>query len=134
MRFFLPFASIVLIAPALAPALAQDTAPAQLIEQYSREAGKPADPVRGQALFLSTHEGGGAETPSCTTCHTADPRAPGQTRTGKEIAPLAPSANPLRLTDTETVEKWFGRNCNSVLGRACTPGEKADFIAWLVTQ
>jgi hypothetical protein len=30
------------------------------------------------------------------------------------------------------VEKWFRRNCNDVLGRTCTPSEKADVMAYLL--
>ncbi|MDT8858389.1 DUF1924 domain-containing protein [Paracoccaceae bacterium Fryx2] len=126
----------LLILPALIfalPVLAADTTPADLIARYSAEAGAPADAARGKAMFLANQTGGKPDTPSCTTCHTADPRAMGQARTGKTIEPLAPSANPARLTDQAFVEKWLGRNCDSVLGRACTPSEKADVIAWLAT-
>ena len=34
---------------------------------------------------------------------------------------------------TAKVEKWFARNCNDVLGRACTPVEKGDVLAWLLS-
>ncbi|PTE19414.1 nitrate reductase, partial [Cereibacter changlensis JA139] len=68
------------------------------------------------------------------TCHTSDVTQPGQTRTGKAIDPLALSATPSRFTDAAKVEKWFGRNCNSVLGRDCTAGEKADVLTWLASQ
>jgi len=47
---------------------------------------------------------------------------------------MAVSANPQRFTDMEKVEKWFGRNCNSVLGRDCTPQEKGDVATWLIAQ
>ncbi|SFJ39661.1 DUF1924 domain-containing protein [Celeribacter neptunius] len=114
-----------------APVLAQDTSPDQLLSAYEAEAGASADLARGQALFTGQHTGGKPDTPSCTTCHTMDPRAKGQARTGKVIEPLAPGANPERFTETAKVEKWFGRNCNSVLGRDCTALEKADLIAWL---
>ena len=73
------------------------------------------------------------DTPSCTTCHTANPTAGGEARTGKPIEPLAPGANPKRFTDTAFVEKWFGRNCNSVLGLDCSAKEKADIISWLMS-
>ena len=115
------------------PAAAGDTSPAQLIAGYEAAAGATADPARGEALFLADHTGGKPDTPSCTTCHTADPRAVGQARTGKAIEPMAPSVNPARFTDSAEVEKWFGRNCNSVLGRDCTPLEKADVVAWLAS-
>ena len=47
---------------------------------------------------------------------------------------MAVSANPARFTDPDKVEKWFRRNCNSVLGRECSAAEKADVIAWLAGQ
>ncbi len=46
---------------------------------------------------------------------------------------MAPAANPERLTDTAKMEKWFKRNCGDVLGRACTPSEKGDVIAYLTS-
>ncbi len=113
------------------PVAAQSTTAAELLAKYTAEAGTEASAERGQALFLASHSGGKSDTPSCTTCHGTDPRAMGQARTGKPIAPLAPAVNPERFTDLKFVEKWFGRNCTSVLGRACTAAEKADLVAWL---
>jgi mono/diheme cytochrome c family protein len=85
---------------------------------------------RGQQFFNDRHGGDW----SCATCHTADPRQPGRhAKTGKSIAPLAPAANPERFTSPATVDKWFRRNCNDVLGRACTPVEKGDVLAWLLS-
>lgn len=130
----LQIASALLFSAALLAPLAsqaQDTSPAALIQAFSLEAGRAADPAAGQAFFLATHSGGKPDTPSCTTCHTADPTRAGQARTGKVIEPMAPSVNPTRFTDTGKITKWFRRNCNSVLGRECTPGEKADVLAWL---
>ena len=54
-------------------------------------------------------------------------------KTGKEIAPLAPAANPQRFADAAKAEKWFNRNCNDVLGRACTASEKGDVLAYLMS-
>ena len=88
----------------------------------------------GQALFMGTHSGGKPDTPSCTTCHTKNPAKSGKTRAGKGIDPMAVSANPDRFTDLKKVEKWFGRNCNSVLGRDCTPQEKGDVATWLISK
>ncbi len=113
------------------PALAQDTSPQALIALYGAQAGAPPAPDAGRALFLSDQAGGKPDTPSCTTCHSADPTRAGQARTGKAIAPMAPRVAPERFTDQKFVEKWFGRNCNSVLGRPCTAQEKADIISWL---
>ena len=55
------------------------------------------------------------------------------TKTGKEIAPLAPATNPQRFADAAKVEKWFNRNCNDVLGRVCTAQEKGDVLAYLMS-
>lgn len=70
---------------------------------------------------------------SCTTCHTADPKKEGRTIVGKVIEPLAPSVNKGRFTDPAKIEKWFGRNCEWVLERECTPKEKGDFIAYMMS-
>jgi hypothetical protein len=85
---------------------------------------------RGQAFFNATHGGDW----SCASCHTGNPLAAGKhARTGKAIAPLAPAANPERFTDAAAVEKWFRRNCNDVLGRACTAQEKGDVLQYLLS-
>jgi len=69
---------------------------------------------------------------ACASCHGASPAGPGKhTTTGKDILPMAPVANPERFTDAAKVEKWFRRNCNDVLKRACTAQEKGDFITYL---
>lgn len=88
----------------------------------------------GEAFFLANHNSGKPETPSCTSCHSKDPLQAGQTRAGKTIAPLAKSVSTDRYTDPEKVEKWFLRNCNSVLGRECSPEEKGNFIAFMMTK
>lgn len=113
--------------------------PAQkaVLDHYAASA-KAANPAftgfsaaKGQAFFSAKHAGGQPDTPSCTTCHTADPTRAGQTRTGKDIKPMAVSANPERFADLVNVEKWFRRNCDSVLGRECTATEKGDFITFM---
>ena len=71
---------------------------------------------------------------SCSSCHGDSPKDHGKhATTGKDILPLAPSANAERFSDAAKVEKWFKRNCNDVLKRACTANEKGDFIAYLLT-
>jgi len=97
---------------------------------YTAQAGAPAQPARGQTLFTSKH---GKEW-SCSSCHTATPTVEGKhATTGKAIAPMAPAFNPERFADAAKTEKWFRRNCNDVMGRECTAGEKADVLAWLMT-
>ena len=92
---------------------------------------KAFDTGAGKAFFVASHSGGKPDTPSCTTCHTKDPRASGQTRVGKAIKPMAVSVNPDRFTDPATIEKWFTRNCNSVLGRDCSAEERGNIITYL---
>lgn len=104
--------------------------PAQLLAGYSAQAAAPASAERGRALFTSTH---GREW-SCASCHGAVPTQAGKhAATGKPIAAMAPAFNPERFTDAAKTEKWFRRNCNDVMGRECTAGEKADVLAWLLT-
>ena len=107
-----------------------DAYAAQAKAEQSGFAGFSAE--RGKAFFLAKHDAS-AETPSCTTCHTTDPTKPGQTRAGKDLAPMAVSKTPDRFTDAEKVEKWFTRNCQSVVGRACTAQEKGDFITFMAS-
>lgn len=90
--------------------------------------------ARGKTLHAQNFPGGKPDTPSCTTCHGTDPRAPGRSQTGKYIEPMAASVSPLRYANPEKVEKWFKRNCNEVLGRECTPQEKGDWLAYMTSQ
>lgn len=86
--------------------------------------------ARGEQFFKTRH---GNEW-SCSSCHTDNPAAPGKhAKTGKVIEPLAPSANAERFTNPKKVEKWFKRNCNDVLGHACTAQEKGDVLAYLLS-
>lgn len=105
--------------------------PAELLSGYRVAAGNtPAAPERGRQLFTATH---GREW-SCASCHGASPTQAGRhASTGKPIGALAPAFNPERFTDPAKVEKWFRRNCNDVMGRECTPTEKADVLAWLMS-
>ena len=92
-------------------------------------AGFSAD--RGEAFFKAEHGTGNPEITGCTSCHTADPLKEGHTRAGQAIAPMAVSVTPDRFGDLAKVEKWFRRNCETVLGRQCTALEKGDFIAFM---
>lgn len=110
--------------------------PQQLLHAYAgeaaaRTAGFTPSARRGEALF-SQRFAVSDKMPSCASCHTDSPLAVGQhVVTGKAIKPLAVAANPERFADPAKVEKWFGRNCREVVGRACTAAEKADFVAWM---
>ncbi|MEI7613197.1 MAG: DUF1924 domain-containing protein [Betaproteobacteria bacterium] len=91
-------------------------------------------PARGEKLHSTQFATGKAETPSCTTCHAANPRLGGRTPSGKVIEPLAVSVNQARYSDPLKVEKWFRRNCIEVLGRECTPLEKGDWLSTMISQ
>ena len=130
------FPVFILAAWALALSVpARAEAPADFLADFERQA-RQADPgfqgfsaERGRQFFTRTHGGDW----SCASCHTDAPTASGRhARTGKSIKPLAPAANPERFSSGAKVEKWFKRNCNDVLGRACSAQEKGDVLAWLV--
>ena len=89
------------------------------------------DSNRGKALYLKEFTSGKKDTPSCTSCHTSNPTQFGETRAGKAIEPMAFSVNPERYQSLKKAEKWFRRNCKSVLGRECTPTEKGDFLSFM---
>jgi len=121
---------------ALGVGQAAGATPAEILAGLERSA-RASDPAfagfsaeRGAVFFKSTH---GQEW-SCSSCHTDHPAASGRhAKTAKPIAPLAPAANPQRFTDAARVDKWFKRNCNDVLGRACTVREQGDVLAFLMT-
>lgn len=109
--------------------------PASLLQAYASEAAAasrsyagPSAPA-GRRFFHQRRQDW-----SCASCHTADPRRSGKHAvTGKEIQPLAPSANPSRFQDRAKADKWFKRNCNDTVGRECTAMEKADVLAYLIS-
>lgn len=114
-------------------AAAQAETPRQIGDAYAaaQGGGFRASSARG-AEFFARKFGVSEKMPGCVSCHTDNPAQPGQHAiTGKTIKPLAPVANADRLSDPAKVEKWFTRNCKEVVGRECSPGEKADFIAYL---
>lgn len=103
---------------------------AEQLAAYAAQSGQAPQSAQGQAFFTTKHGHDWA----CASCHTATPTGGGKhASTGKAISPMAPAANPERFTDAAKAEKWFRRNCNDVVGRECTPAEKADVLAWLLT-
>lgn len=127
----------VLIALALAAPWAQSAraaTPGDFLNAYQAEArqadaGFAPSARRGAQFFRQV----GGKDWSCATCHTENPTVAGKhATTGKPIAPLAPIANGERFTRGDKVEKWFKRNCNDVVGRACTAAEKSDLLAYLI--
>ncbi|HJM51123.1 MAG TPA: DUF1924 domain-containing protein [Alphaproteobacteria bacterium] len=104
------------------------------LTQYREQSGQDFSADRGRAFFLARPGSGKAETPSCTSCHGSSPLAGGQTRAGKPIEPMALSQTPERYAEAKKREKWFRRNCKSVLGRACSAQEKGDFLTFMRSQ
>lgn len=139
-RYRLALAGAVIILP-LAALAAGKTERAAILADYTAKT-RAADPgfagfsaQRGEALFRGSFTGGDARTPSCMSCHTADPRQPGRNaKTGRPIDPVAVSADPRRYTDPAQVDKHFTRDCKSVLGRDCTPLERGDYITFMMGQ
>ena len=125
----------MLFAFALAMPLPLFAAPTAALDGY-RSAAKQEDPAfkdfsatRGESFYRAK-----TGDMACAGCHGTSPKDHGKhATTGKDILPMAPSVNPERFADPAKVEKWFRRNCNDVLKRACTANEKGDFITYLVS-
>lgn len=126
LRFLVP----LLLAAAGGLAIAGPTTAAGELARWSAQAPRAGQVEAGRAFFQARHGGEW----SCASCHGTPPTAQGKhASTGKAIAPLAPAFNPKAFTETATVDKWFRRNCRDVAGRECTPQEKADVLAWLLS-
>ena len=122
--------ALALSVAVLAPFAHAATTPLEQLAGYAQTAKAQGDATRGQQFFTTRH---GAEW-SCASCHTDKPTVDGKHAvTSKRIGPMAPAFNAERFTDAAKTEKWFRRNCKDVAGRECTPGEKADVLAWLLT-
>ncbi len=135
-------AALAFLALSSAVALAANYAAMRqaILDHYAAEVRK-TDPgfkgfsaAAGRAFFLAHPGTGRPATPSCSTCHTTNPKHPGRTRAGKTILPVAVSVTPSRFTRLHKVEKWFWRNCHTVYGRACTPLEKGNYITFMASQ
>lgn len=133
-RRFLAAAMLSALLPSVATA--GDARRNAILAEYALQAGGAAfSAQRGETLFRTAWAGGDERTPACTSCHTNDPRAQGRNaKTGRPIDPVAVSANAKRFTDMAEVEKQFGRDCKSVLGRDCTSLEKGDYITFMGKQ
>ena len=117
------------------PSLAEE--PRDFLDRYRLEA-RQADPAFtgfdgqwGHQFFVTPY----GQDWSCSSCHTDNPAATGtHAVTRKSIQPLAPAANPGRFRNVAKVEKWFKRNCQEVLGRACTALEKGDWLSFVASR
>ncbi len=114
----------------LALALPLAAAANPILDGYKAEIKGTFTAAAGEKLYKTV----GPNQLSCASCHTDSPKAAGKhAKTNKPIDPLAPSANPKRFTDAAQVEKWFKRNCNDALARACTTQEKGDFMTYVLS-
>lgn len=124
----LPLGALLLLGPAHAET------PRDFLGRFEAQAradapGFVASASRGERFFRQA----GTKDWRCSTCHTDNPAAVGKhATTSKPIDPLAPHANVERFVRADKVDKWFKRNCNDVLERACSPAEKADLLAYLL--
>ena len=127
----LPVLCLMLASVAAQAETAQQIGRTYVAEAAARQAGFAPSAKRGETFFRQRFANND-KMPACTSCHTDSPLNGGQHAiTGKAIRPLAVVANPERFADLAKVEKWFGRNCKEVIGRDCTPAEKADFVAYM---
>jgi hypothetical protein len=127
--------AIFLVLLAVSAAAAAAT-PQQQADAYAAEAARLSPgfqpSARRGAEFYARRFAVSEKMPACASCHTDNPAQAGRhVVTGKAIKPLAPRAEAARFTDPAKTEKWFRRNCTEVLGRECTPAEKADFIQFV---
>lgn len=134
----LPLGLVAMLWASTAIAGAMSPAQKAIVDAFAATAGKESPGFtafsadRGKSFFHGRHKGGKDDSPSCTSCHTSDLTKTGKSRAGKEIAPMAPSLNPKRFTDSADVDKWLKRNCNDVLGRECSTLEKGDVLTYLL--
>jgi len=134
-RVFLVLGLAVSVAAGLVAKPAFAETPVEVLAAFKAEASampgfQGFSAERGEKFFKTKHN----HDLSCSSCHTDNPAAQGKhAETDKLIKPLAPAANEERFTDMKKVAKWFKRNCQEVLGRACTPQEKADFTAYMIS-
>ena len=127
----LPALCLLLASIAAQAETAQQIGQTYTAEAAARQAGFTPSAKRGETLFRQRFANN-EKMPACTSCHTDSPLNAGQHAvTGKAIRPLAVAANGQRFSDPAKVEKWFGRNCKEVIGRDCTPAEKADFVTYM---
>ena len=127
---------LFLAGAALCTAAAQADTVGDLLRQYESQGASRFAAATAESMWTKTFpDAKTGEQRKCSLCHTEDLKRTGKHAvTGKMIEPLAPSANPKRLTDAEHVEKWFSRNCKWTLGRECTPQEKGDFLVMIRTK
>jgi hypothetical protein len=113
---------------------AQAETPQQILEGLVAQAGSGIRRARGEKLFRGKFAGGKtADSVVPPAIPTMPKRLASTSRPTRPSIRWPRSAQKDRFTDPAKVEKWFKRNCNDVLSRACTPQEKADFTAYMIS-
>lgn len=93
------------------------------------------DAKRGEVIFTSEHIGKKGKAISCVSCHGTNFTQSHQNFfTGKVIEPLSPKANPMRLSEAATIDKWLKRNFNDVYNREGTALEKGDVLTYILSK
>jgi cytochrome c553 len=106
-----------------------------LLQEYQQAGAQHFSVEAGQKLWNQKNPQANQEVRQCASCHTQNLRVEGKhAETGKVIQPLAPSANPKRLTEVKEIQKWLLRNCKWTFGRECSAQEKGDILTYLQTQ
>ncbi|MBU1237713.1 MAG: DUF1924 domain-containing protein [Gammaproteobacteria bacterium] len=128
----------LLLSLLLASAASAAETPHQTLDLYTTEAARRIpgfEPNAGLGeVFFQRRFAKAPNTPSCVSCHSDNPVKHGRhAATGHRIGPLAPASGNERLTDPAMVEKWLARDCQRVIGRECTAGEKADLLSYLIS-
>jgi hypothetical protein len=137
----LNFALIALLGFAALPAHADVENAVKLEKKYAAFA-KTANPeygspsaVDGKFFFNRKFKLANGKEVACASCHTQNPADAGKhIVTGKAIKPLSPMVNYKRFSDVDKVEEQFTLHCNDILGADCTAAEKANYIAYLLTE
>ena len=91
--------------------------------------------AEGKIFFNSKINMPNGKEVACASCHTANPADSGKHLvTGKSIPPLSPAVNKHRFTDLDKVEDKFTEHCMDIIGADCSAAEKANFVAFVMTQ
>ena len=119
-----------------------DVANAVKLEKKYAAFAKTANPeysspsaVDGKFFFNRKIKLANGKEAACASCHTSNPADEGKHMvTGKPIKPLSPTVNYKRFADVNKVEEQFTLHCNDIIGSDCTAAEKANYIAYLLTE
>jgi len=107
-----------------------------LLQSYITSGVTSGNASKGEQLWNKTFAGQPPYSERrCASCHSNKLTNTGKhVRTGKSIAPMAPSVNSKSMNQVKNINKWLKRNCKWTLGRECSVQEKADLITFISQQ